>query len=64
MEENDTITHMNLRLTECGQESEYCISQILNKNREKERENRLKAEPHAAYGGGTQSAHARFDRQI
>ena len=42
MEENDTITHMDLRLTECGQESEYCINQILSKNREKEREMKLK----------------------
>ena len=41
MEENETITHMDLRLTECGQESEYCINQILNKNREKEREKKL-----------------------
>ena len=38
MEENTSITHMDLRLTECGQESEYCINQILSRNREKERE--------------------------
>ena len=42
MENNETITHMDLRLTECGQESEYCINQILHKNREKEREAREK----------------------
>ena len=41
MEENDTITHMDLRLTECGQESEYCINQILDSNREKERERNI-----------------------
>lgn len=41
MEENDTITHMDLRLTECGQESEYCINQILSTNREKERDRQL-----------------------
>ena len=41
MDENDTITNMDLRLTECGQESEYCINQILDKNREKEREKNL-----------------------
>lgn len=44
MEENSTITHMDLRLTECGQESEYCISQILSRNREKAREAEANAE--------------------
>lgn len=34
MEENKTILEMDLRLTECGQESEYCINQILHRNRE------------------------------
>ena len=29
---------MDLRLTECGQEAEFCINQALNKNCEKERE--------------------------
>ena len=38
MEENSSITHMDLRLTDCGQESEYCINQILTTNREKQRE--------------------------
>ena len=38
MEENKTITHIDLRLTECGTEAEYCIYQILHKNRERERE--------------------------
>ena len=37
MERNETILRMDLRLTECGQEAEYCIDQILNKNREKSR---------------------------
>ncbi len=41
MEENSTITHMDLRLTDCGQESEYCINQILSRNREKERDSLL-----------------------
>ena len=41
MEENSSITHMDLRLTDCGQESEYCINQILSTNREKQREMRL-----------------------
>jgi hypothetical protein len=38
MEENTTITTMDLRLTECGQESEYCINQILAKNKDRARE--------------------------
>ena len=37
MEDNFTIMRMDLRLTECGQESEYCINQILDRNRERER---------------------------
>ena len=37
MEDNLTIMKMDLRLTECGQESEYCINQILERNRERER---------------------------
>ena len=44
MEENHTIAHMDLRLTECGQESEYCINQILSRNRENQRQNALKEE--------------------
>ena len=42
MEENRTITHIDLRLTDCGTEAEYCIYQILHQNREKEREQTLK----------------------
>ena len=61
MEENNTITSMDLRLTECGQESEYCINQILHRNQEaardaaiKEKEanaspQKLHAEPQAAH---------------
>ena len=41
MEENEMITHMDLRLTECGQESEYCINQILSHNRDKDRQRHL-----------------------
>ena len=38
MEENNTVLEMDLRLTEVGQESEYCINQILKKNQERDRE--------------------------
>ncbi|XP_022085949.1 T-complex-associated testis-expressed protein 1-like [Acanthaster planci] len=41
MEENKTILELDLRLTEVGQESEYCINQILKKNQERERELQL-----------------------
>jgi hypothetical protein len=41
MEENKVITHMDLRLTECGQESEYYINQILSNNRDKDRQRSL-----------------------
>lgn len=43
MEENVTITHMDLRLTECGQESEYCINEVLHRNQEAARDAQLKA---------------------
>ena len=51
MEDNSTIIQMDLRLTECGQESEYCINQILHRNQEMDREHRIKdSEPaNAAY---------------
>ncbi|KAI0212719.1 Dynein regulatory complex subunit 5 [Lamellibrachia satsuma] len=42
MEENETITYLDLRLTEVGQESEYCINQILHHNRERARAKRLR----------------------
>lgn len=45
MEENTTITTMDLRLTECGQESEYCINQRLHANQETERESQLQEQP-------------------
>ena len=44
MEENNTVLEMDLRLTEVGQESEYCINQVLKKNREKHRELKLAQE--------------------
>lgn len=57
MEDNTTITTMDLRLTECGQESEYCINQKLHANQEIERESQLqeqqvllkKIQPQAAH---------------
>ena len=44
MEENNTVLEMDLRLTEVGQESEYCINQILKKNQERDRELKLAQE--------------------
>lgn len=41
MEDNTTIILMDLRLTECGQESEYCINQILHRNQEADRQQRI-----------------------
>lgn len=41
MEDNTTITHMDLRLTDSGQEAEYCINQILHRNQERERESKI-----------------------
>ena len=37
MEENDALTDMDLRLTDCGQESAYCIKQKLKQNKERAR---------------------------
>jgi len=37
IEQNKTITHMDLRLSECGHEVEYCVNQVLNKNRDRQR---------------------------
>lgn len=37
MDANSTITTLDLRLTDAGQESEYCIEQILKDNQEKSR---------------------------
>ncbi|XP_067019659.1 dynein regulatory complex subunit 5-like isoform X3 [Acropora muricata] len=36
MEENTAIQSMDLRLTEVGQENEYCINQLLKRNREEQ----------------------------
>ncbi|KAK6997922.1 T-complex-associated testis-expressed protein 1 [Biomphalaria glabrata] len=41
MEENETVIHMDLRLTECGQEAEFCINQILLRNQEADRNKRI-----------------------
>ncbi|KAH9488719.1 T-complex-associated testis-expressed protein 1 [Bulinus truncatus] len=41
MEENKAVIHMDLRLTECGQEAEYCINQILHRNQEADRNQRI-----------------------
>ena len=38
METNTTIVEFDLRLTEAGQESEYCINQVLKTNQEKARD--------------------------
>ena len=35
MQQNKTMTHMDVRLSECGHEVEYCVNQILVKNRER-----------------------------
>lgn len=32
MEDNKTLVHFDLRLTEISQESEYCINQIIKNN--------------------------------
>jgi hypothetical protein len=45
MEVNTTITHMDLRITECGQEAEYCIQQILHRNKETERQSKMQVTP-------------------
>nr|CAB3266874.1 T-complex-associated testis-expressed protein 1-like [Phallusia mammillata] len=38
MEVNKTVIKLDLRLTEAGQESEYCINQVLKANQDKARE--------------------------
>jgi hypothetical protein len=42
MKENTSLIELDLRLTECGQESEFIINQILKKNYEADREERIK----------------------
>ena len=37
MEENETIKIMDLRLTEVGQENEYCINQLLKRNTDQDK---------------------------
>ena len=44
MQENNTLIELDLRLTECGQESEFTINQILKKNFEEDRYNRIEVE--------------------
>ncbi|CAG2258073.1 Dynein regulatory complex subunit 5 [Mytilus edulis] len=41
MEVNTTVTHMDLNITDCGQEAEYCIQQILHRNKETERQSKI-----------------------
>ena len=48
MQENKTLLQIDLRLTECGQESEYIINQILKKNQEMDRTIRIE-EKNVAY---------------
>ena len=57
MEENTTITMMDLRLTDCGQESEYCINQRLHVNQERERESQLIDQPLLSKKIKPQAAH-------
>lgn len=38
MEVNKSVIELDLRLTEAGQESEYCINQVLKTNQDKARE--------------------------
>lgn len=57
MEENTTITTMDLRLTDCGQESEYCINQRLHLNQERERESQLIEQPILSKKIKPQAAH-------
>ena len=37
MESNTVVVELDLRLTEAGQESEYCINQVLKSNQERAR---------------------------
>ena len=62
MEDNTTITHMDLRLTESGQEAEYCINQTLSRNQERERESQTTEQPSLSTKIQPQAAH-RFKSQ-
>ncbi len=44
MQENTTLIELDLRLTECGQESEFIINQILKNNYEEDRNRRIENE--------------------
>ena len=44
MQDNKHLIELDLRLTECGQESEYIINQILKKNYEEDRNIRIDQE--------------------
>ncbi len=44
MQENTTLIELDLRLTECGQESEFTINQILKNNNEHDRNERIEVE--------------------
>ncbi len=44
MQENTSLIELDLRLTECGQESEFIINQILKKNFEADRIQRIENE--------------------
>jgi hypothetical protein len=41
MQENSTLIEIDLRLTDCGQESEYIVNQILKKNQDLYRASRI-----------------------
>jgi phospholipid N-methyltransferase len=41
MKENQSLIEVDLRLTECGQESEFIINQILKQNQDLDRVRRI-----------------------
>jgi hypothetical protein len=47
MQENKTLVEIDLRLTECGQESEYIINQVLKKNQDIDRSIRIEEKNNA-----------------
>ena len=44
MQENTSLIELDLRLTDCGQESEFIINQILKRNFEDDRNQRIEHE--------------------
>ena len=44
MQENTSLIELDLRLTDCGQESEFIINQILKRNFEEDRIQRIENE--------------------